>query len=53
MSLRELGASALADQRQARLIMWVAGLPAFAVPALIRRHPARNLWPNRLQGTEP
>jgi putative membrane protein len=38
----ELGPAALHDQRVAAVIMWVAGLPTFAVPALMRtRLPAR------------
>jgi putative membrane protein len=45
--LDALGPAALHDQRLAATIMWVAGLPAFAVPALIRwlapeaRYPCR------------
>ena len=45
--LDALGPGALHDQRLAATIMWVAGLPAFGVPALIRavapeaRSPAR------------
>lgn len=38
-----LGPSALHDQRVAAMIMWVGGLPAFAVPALIRLHLPRRL----------
>ena len=34
--LGTLGPSALSDQRLAATIMWVGGLPAFAVPALLR-----------------
>ena len=34
--LNALGPAALHDQRLAATIMWVAGLPAFGVPALIR-----------------
>lgn len=36
--LGTLGRSALHDQRLAATIMWVGGLPAFAVPALARIH---------------
>jgi putative membrane protein len=37
-----LGPAALHDQRVAAMIMWIAGLPAFAVPALMRaRLPGR------------
>lgn len=36
--LGTLGRSALDDQRLAATIMWVGGLPAFAVPALARVH---------------
>lgn len=38
--LGELGPRALGDQRTAATIMWAAGLPAFAVPALGRRRAA-------------
>jgi cytochrome c oxidase assembly factor CtaG len=30
------GPAALRDQRDAAMIMWIAGVPAFAVPALMR-----------------
>jgi len=39
-----LGPTALRDQREAAMIMWFAGLPAFLVPALVRvRVPRRAL----------
>ncbi|HTX32811.1 MAG TPA: cytochrome c oxidase assembly protein [Solirubrobacteraceae bacterium] len=38
-----LGPSALSDQREAALIMWVGGLPAFAVPVLMRPRVSRQL----------
>jgi cytochrome c oxidase assembly factor CtaG len=42
--------SALHDQRIAATIMWVGGIPAFAIPALARiRHP----WLNRRQRMRP
>jgi putative membrane protein len=44
--LGTLGPSALHDQRLAAVIMWVGGLPAFALPALSRRHPAWR-WSSR------
>jgi putative membrane protein len=41
--LGTLGRSALDDRRLAAKIMWVGGLPAFAMPALARMHgPARR-----------
>ncbi len=48
-----LGPSALHDQRVAATIMWAGGLPAFAVPALLRgmssrrRSPAQPAWARR------
>lgn len=44
-----LGPSALHDQRVAATIMWVAGLPAFAVPALTRLHVPRRAGSARLR----
>jgi cytochrome c oxidase assembly factor CtaG len=44
-----LGTAALHDQRLAATIMWVAGLPAFAMPALIRwLAPAAARYPGRV-----
>jgi len=40
--LDTLGPAALPDQRLAAMIMWVGGLPAFAVPALMRMGPLRQ-----------
>jgi cytochrome c oxidase assembly factor CtaG len=37
-----LGPAALHDQRLAATIMWAGGLPAFAVPALLRRMSSRR-----------
>jgi putative membrane protein len=48
-----LGPAALHDQRVAATIMWAGGLPAFAVPALLRgmssrrRSPAQPVWSRR------
>jgi cytochrome c oxidase assembly factor CtaG len=39
----QLGSAALHDQRLAATIMWAGGLPAFAVPALLRRMSSRRL----------
>jgi putative membrane protein len=44
-----LGPSALSDQRVAALIMWVGGVPAFAVPALMSRQLMTS--PLRSQGS--
>lgn len=41
--LGTLGPAALHDQRVAAMIMWVGGLPAFAVPALMRRRSQMTL----------
>jgi cytochrome c oxidase assembly factor CtaG len=38
-----LGPAALHDQRVAAMIMWIAGLPAFAVPALMRARLPRRV----------
>ena len=49
----QLGPAALHDQRVAATIMWAGGLPAFAVPALLRymsprrRSPAQPAWSGR------
>jgi RsiW-degrading membrane proteinase PrsW (M82 family) len=49
----ELGPAALHDQRVAATIMWAGGLPAFAIPALLRgmssrrRSPAQPAWSRR------
>ena len=48
-----LGPAALHDQRLAATIMWAGGLPAFAVPALLRgmsprrRSPVQAAWSGR------
>ncbi len=44
-----LGPSALHDQRAAAMIMWVGGLPAFAVPALMRLRAPRRLTPSQVR----
>ena len=44
-----LGPSALHDQRAAALIMFVGGLPAFAVPALMRLRAPRRLAAARVR----
>jgi putative membrane protein len=44
-----LGPSALSDQRVAALIMWVGGVPAFAVPAVMSRQLMTS--PLRSQGS--
>ena len=44
-----LGPAALHDQRVAATIMWAGGLPAFAVPALLRR----MSWRRRRSRAEP
>jgi hypothetical protein len=50
--LQALGPAALHDQRAAATIMLAAGLPAFAVPALIRlRLPARLRHRQAFQST--
>jgi putative membrane protein len=46
--LDALGPGALHDQRVAAAIMWVAGLPAFGVPALIRWAVPQSRYPNRV-----
>jgi cytochrome c oxidase assembly factor CtaG len=49
----ELGPAALHDQRVAATIMWAGGLPAFAIPALLRgmssrrRSPVQPAWSRR------
>jgi hypothetical protein len=42
----DLGPAALHDQRVAATIMWAGGLPAFVVPAALRRTslPRRRSW---------
>ena len=44
-----LGASALHDQRVAAMIMWIGGLPGFAVPALMRARVPRPVAAARLR----
>lgn len=44
-----LGPAALHDQREAAMIMWVGGLPGFAVPALTRLRIPRRLSPAELR----
>jgi cytochrome c oxidase assembly factor CtaG len=45
----ELGPAALHDQRVAAVIMLVAGLPAFAVPALMRARLPRRVTSAQLR----
>lgn len=40
--LADLGPAALHDQRVAATIMWAGGLPAFAIPAILRRMSSRR-----------
>ncbi len=49
----ELGPAALHDQRVAATIMWAGGLPAFAVPALLRRMSLRRGLPAQAAGWRP